>query len=238
VPGTPAGPGRYRDHDWWKITLRAVAGTAAVVASFVFLVDLARATGWPGWTAYLLPLSLDALAAAAWRIYVTCGRDRFALWCGIGTTGATLAGNAVSHLIGTGHVAPGWLLVATVGAVPAMSLALVIHLTAPPRLLDAGAASPSPAGSSLVVERDGAGGRGGPRPGGIAAAGRTAGTTSQRSDDQLLAEIRALGLEQVGADKLTEPLGINKTRAVRLRKLLAAELVPASGNGHTDGSTP
>jgi len=121
-----------RPRDWWVAAGIAVTGTAAAVASFVFLTGLARATGWPPWSAWLLPLTVDALAATALRLYLTC-RDRFAGHTAVAAIAASMLGNAASHWFSSGLLTPGWLAVTVVGAVPAISLGLVVHLAATTR---------------------------------------------------------------------------------------------------------
>lgn len=112
---------------WWRRTLIAVSATAAVLASFVFLRDLAIHAGWPDWTAPLLPLSLDALAAAALTEYRR-SRSRTAAAVSAGAIAASVAGNAASHLISTGMLNPGWAVVTAVGSVPAITVGLTVHI--------------------------------------------------------------------------------------------------------------
>lgn len=95
--------------------------------SFAGLRDLALACGYSGRTAWLLPVAVDALALAAWQVWLTTGRP-FAWRCGLAATIASLLGNGTAHyLAGDGR----WLLTAVVGAVPALIVPAVMHLTAP-----------------------------------------------------------------------------------------------------------
>jgi hypothetical protein len=224
-----------------------VAAVAAVV-SYQHAHEVALAAGENRLSAVLLPLSIDgAVLAGSMGLLADSRTGRSAsrlAWCLLGlgavaTLGANIAA-ADPHVIA--RVVAAWPAVAFVLAVETL-LSMIRRGSVPAPVT---ATSNSARANGLAdtydeptgeIQRDGAGGRGGSRPGGIAAAGRTTGTAAQRSDAQLLIEIRARGLEQVGADKLTGPLGINKTRAVRLRKLLATELVPASGNGHGGDAT-
>lgn len=100
----------------------ALCAVAAVVASFLFLADFGRATGYPGPTAYLLPLVTDALAVAAWRV----GN----VPVGLLATGASIAGNAAGHALATGDLT--WA-VAVTGGWPVVALALIVHLSSPAR---------------------------------------------------------------------------------------------------------
>jgi hypothetical protein len=120
-----------KERDWWLIGGITLTAIGAAVASFVFLTDLAHQTGWPGRTALLLPLSIDALAATSLRVYLTepSGPVRsFARRCAVGTIIASAIGNAASHLFSTGVLSPGWLAITLVGTVPAVSLGLVVHM--------------------------------------------------------------------------------------------------------------
>jgi hypothetical protein len=117
----------------------AVPLLAALVASFIFLTQLALVTGWPPAVAPLLPLCVDALAIMSLR-YHRLGRKR-AGWIALGAIQLSAFGNIMGHAFGSGYLQNGWDLaplleplgVATmvVGAVPAYALGICVHLTVP-----------------------------------------------------------------------------------------------------------
>lgn len=148
-----------------RLLITATAAVGALVASFIFLRTLAAETGWPGRSALLLPLSVDALAAAAWLGYWSASDPaarRFAGRVGAGATVASLLGNGLSHLLVTGAVEPTAALIAIIGGVPAVSLALVVRLMVPSLALNPTdlapepkvSRQPSPGGDTKVVEKD------------------------------------------------------------------------------------
>jgi hypothetical protein len=95
-----------RDIRW--STALAVAGVAAVavVASHEHAYDLARVHGEAGWTAHLLPLTVDGLIYASSMVMLDSARRKtpvpaLARWLlGLGIA-ATLAAN-VAHRLGHG----------------------------------------------------------------------------------------------------------------------------------------
>jgi Protein of unknown function (DUF2637) len=103
-------------------TAGAVVGVAAVaaVASYEHAYDLVRMHGEPGWTARLIPLTVDGLIYASSMVMLDSARRKapvpaLARWLlGLGIT-ATLAAN-VAHGLGHG------LMGAAVAAWPAVAL--------------------------------------------------------------------------------------------------------------------
>jgi hypothetical protein len=112
-----------------------VAGIAAAVASWSALYGLALRCGWSHLTAPLFPLTVDAYAVAALRV-----------WLGRGTVSASarlrarrnavlvivasMAGNAALHAAVAGVYSITWPVVVAVSAVPPVTLGLVSHLFA------------------------------------------------------------------------------------------------------------
>jgi hypothetical protein len=112
-----------------------VAGIAAAVASWSALYGLALRCGWSHLTAPLFPLTVDAYAVAALRV-----------WLGRGTLSASarlrarrnavlaivasMAGNAALHAAAAGVYSITWPVVVAVSAVPPVTLGLVSHLFA------------------------------------------------------------------------------------------------------------
>ena len=106
-------------------TAVAVIGVAAVaaIASYEHAYDLVRAHGEAGWTARLVPLTVDGLIYASSMVMLDCARRKvpvpaLARWLlGVGIT-ATLAAN-VAHGLGhglTGAAVAAWPAVALVGS--------------------------------------------------------------------------------------------------------------------------
>ena len=123
-------------------TAVAVIGVAAVaaVASSEHAYDLVRARGEGGWTARLVPLTVDGLIYASSMVMLDCARRKvpvpaLARWLlGLGIT-ATLAAN-VAHGLGHGLTgAAAWPVVALAG-----SYELLMLIIRAARLPDTGTA--------------------------------------------------------------------------------------------------
>lgn len=116
---------------------------AAGAASFDALRLLATYTGWSGWAAYLLPVSVDVagvVAVITWLVPAWPARARvFAAKMTLVALAVSALGNMLSQWVTTGMVDVGWPLVALVGAVPAVSMAGTIHLA----VLCSGGAAPA-----------------------------------------------------------------------------------------------
>jgi hypothetical protein len=114
---------------WLGLTVVCVA---AVVASFSTLASLAEFTGWAPWASWLLPLSLDALGMTACLVWLDPSAPkksrRYAAWMTWIAAGLSVVGNGTGHLVSTGHLAQGLLLVVLVGSVPPAALAVTVHL--------------------------------------------------------------------------------------------------------------
>lgn len=129
------------------LVVLAGIGVVAIVVSATTLADLARATGWPEWQSWGLPVCLDAMAGyCVWR-YLTAPRKarvrtiaQVVAWLALV---GSIAGNATAHLL----VAPPTartLVVLLVAAVPPLAVFGVVELYA----LDAG---PMPARPQRVA---------------------------------------------------------------------------------------
>lgn len=151
-----ASPAPVRWATLWPIWAgMTIAGSAAVVASAYTLAALATAAGWAAWTPWLLPASLDVGGAVGGWCWLRPGAPDRARQFGRGLalTGAagTLVGNAVGHLVSSGYLQPGPVLVVVVGAVPAAMLVALAHLAA---LLMAPAADETVPAVDVPVEGD------------------------------------------------------------------------------------
>lgn len=122
-----------RQRDGWVTLGMIVSATSAALTSFDGLRQLALAAGWTSLMAPLLPLTIDAFAATATRIWLADGTKskrarRFARTCTVGAILLSLGGNAVFHLIAANLLAVDWVIVLTVGAIPPVVLGLITHL--------------------------------------------------------------------------------------------------------------
>jgi hypothetical protein len=119
---------------WITWTGLAVVALAAAVLSFDALRQLAVLAGTPATLAWLLPVTIDAAALVATRVWLAGGapgRARsFARFLALGMIGLSVAGNAVSHWLVAYQVTPPWWAVVAVAAVPPAVLGAVAHLAA------------------------------------------------------------------------------------------------------------
>jgi len=116
--------------------LLAVVATAAAVLSFSALRDLAVLCGFSSRLAWLLPVVIDAGAAAGCLVWLRAGHDgdqplatrhfaRSLTWL---LLGSSVAGNAVTHYLTAYQLRPMWWLVVMVSAVAPAVLGAVVHL--------------------------------------------------------------------------------------------------------------
>ncbi len=120
-------------HDWLITIGMTISAIAAAVSSFNGLRSLALAAGWGTKLSALLPLTVDAYALTATRVWLTSpggarSARQFARWNAIGAVLLSIIGNAVWHLVAAHLLAVSWPTVVIVGAVPAAVLGLLSHL--------------------------------------------------------------------------------------------------------------
>lgn len=189
-----------------------VSAASAAVSSFDGLRSLALLVGWHAAMAPLLPLTIDALATAATRVWladsaVSARARRFARRIAVTAILSSLVGNATYHAIAAGLITTSWVVVVTVGAVPPLTLGLVSHLAVLSKQSD-------PAVLQSVPGTE-------PEP---------AGGTRYGTDDDLLTAARradtawraAHGGRQIPRDALRKELRIGAARATdALRRLRA-----------------
>lgn len=112
----------------------AVVAAAAAVLSFASLDGLAALCGTPARLSWLLPISIDAAAVVATRVWLRPGAPdrvrRFARTLAITALGLSVMGNGTEHWLVAFHVAPPWWAVVAVAAVPPAVLGAVAHLAA------------------------------------------------------------------------------------------------------------
>lgn len=198
--------------DWWVLLGMAVAAASAAVASFTGLRGLAVAAGWPTRLAWLLPLTIDAHAVTATRVWLSAFTPttarRFARTNALGAITVSTAGNAAYHALDAGLLRPSWPLVVLVGAVPATVLGLTVHLASlRGRPADPPATVPEPVPPAQPPR--------GPR---------------RRTEDDLLAAARAADARHrathgrpITRDALRTALRVSGTRATDLRRQLATK---------------
>jgi hypothetical protein len=132
---------RSATRDLWVALGMTLSATSAALSSFDGLRSLALAAGWTVWMGPLLPLTVDAFAATATRVWLADSTGstrarRFARRCAVGAILLSLAGNAIWHLVDAGLLEMTWLIVLAVGAVPPLVLGLVTHLAVLRRQID------------------------------------------------------------------------------------------------------
>jgi hypothetical protein len=141
------GTGGRGTWDRWSGGGLLVVAAAGATLSCTSLAGLARACGYGPHLAWLLPVSIDAYAFVAMRVWLCSGADQRVLawaaasgWLAIA---ASVAGNATYHAIETGRGAQlvvgewqaGIAIVMLVGAAPAVfvgAAVTLLHLAQPP----------------------------------------------------------------------------------------------------------
>ncbi|WP_439940044.1 DUF2637 domain-containing protein [Streptomyces sp. BBFR115] len=109
----------------------ALVAAVAMAASADTLADLGRSVGWGHRLAWSLPVSVDVLALVAGLAWLAAGASRnLGRALTLITVGVSVLLNAVGHLVSTGHLTTGPLLVIAVSAVPPLAAALAVHLGA------------------------------------------------------------------------------------------------------------
>jgi len=112
--------------------LLAVVAMAAAVLSFSALRDLALLCGFAAELAWLLPVVVDAGAAAGSLVWLG-GRThelarRFARALALTLLGLSVAANALAHGLDAYRLAPAWWVVVIVSAIAPAVLGAVVHL--------------------------------------------------------------------------------------------------------------
>ncbi len=112
--------------------LLAIVAAAAAVLSFAALRDLARVCGFAAELAWLLPVVVDAGAAAGSLVWlggrVTRPARRFARALALGLLALSVAANALGHGLEAFRLAPAWWVVVIVSAIAPSVLGAVVHL--------------------------------------------------------------------------------------------------------------
>ena len=126
----PAGP---KNRDVLFALGMAAVSLAAAVSSYSGLASLADLVGWNHKLGLLLPVTIDAYAMTATRVWLspkTAGRKarRWAKGNAIGAITTSVAGNAVAHAANAGVFHVTWPIVVAVSAIPSIVLGLITHL--------------------------------------------------------------------------------------------------------------
>jgi hypothetical protein len=112
--------------------LLMVVAAAAAVLSFAALRDLAFVCGFSAHLAWLLPVVVDAGAAAGSLVWLGGRAHRtarsFARVLALGLLGLSVAANALGHGLAAYRLAPTWWVVVIVSAVAPAVLGAVVHL--------------------------------------------------------------------------------------------------------------
>lgn len=113
--------------------LLGVVASAAAVLSFSALRDLAALCGFSTGLAWLLPVVVDAGAAAGCLVWLGSASEyiyprRFARVLTCVLLASSVAGNAVVHGLSAYQLRPAWWLVVAVSAVAPAVLGAVVHL--------------------------------------------------------------------------------------------------------------
>jgi hypothetical protein len=139
--------------DRWSGAGLLMVAAAGATLSCTSLAGLARACGYGPQLAWLLPVSIDAYAFVAMRVWLCSGADRrviaWAAASGWLAIAASVAGNATYHAIETGRGAQlvtgqwqaGIAIAVLVGAAPAVfvgAAVTLLHLAQPPATTSAG----------------------------------------------------------------------------------------------------
>lgn len=247
ISGTTDRPaGRYRTAI--RRVLLSGVGIATVIASFIWLTDLAVHAGWRYPWAYLLPVCIDLFGAAALYEY-RISRKRSASVSAWAAISVSMAGNSFSHLYTSGHLTPNWMTVTLVGAIPSVSFGVLIHLIAPrkaePAWQDHTDYQEESGQNSHIVSYSDTTSMSSPPPpprqmprqtGGVPAVGASGSGVNRsrqrrpsRPFGELIAEVWERGLADEPSDRLAQLLGCSKGRAVELRREVRRQLsVPDS----------
>ncbi len=112
--------------------LLLVVATAAAVLSFAALRDLALLCGFTPTLAWLLPVVVDAGAAAGSLVWLggwaADSARRFARALALALLGSSVAANALGHGLAAFALTPAWWVVVIVSAVAPAVLGAVVHL--------------------------------------------------------------------------------------------------------------
>lgn len=110
----------------------AVAGAAAFT-SYSGLSGLAELAGWPSKLALMLPITIDAYAMTATRVWLSPARltKKARSWArgnAIGAISMSVLGNTIYHAASAHVLSVTWPVVVGISAIPSVVLGLTVHL--------------------------------------------------------------------------------------------------------------
>ena len=110
----------------------AVAGAAAFT-SYSGLSGLAELAGWPSKLALMLPITIDAYAMTATRVWLSPARltKKARAWArgnAIGAISMSVLGNTIYHAAAAHVLSVTWPVVVGISAIPSIVLGLTVHL--------------------------------------------------------------------------------------------------------------
>lgn len=192
--------------------LLATVAAAAAVLSFAALRDLALACGFDGWLAPLLPVTVDAGAAAGSIVWL--GRSApaaagYARTLALTLLAGSVAGNALGHGLEAYGARPHWLVVVGVSAIAPTVLGALVHL-----VVLVGRPDPESPALSAVDEAD---------PTGDPTTPDRPEVDPPMSDDEILAEVREWAVDlgrPPSRDEMLDRYRIGAGRCRRLRRTL------------------
>lgn len=220
----------------------AVVAVCAAVLSFSSLHELAVLCGFGPRLAPLLPVLVDAGAAASSFVWLGAWAPRrarrFARTLALLLLAGSVGGNALGHGLEAYSTPPHWLVVVTVSAIPAAVLGAIVHLAVLAWRVDEIAEQQPVAQDPAAVEEPAPTVQDQPVPTAgddVAAGGDTPGGRDASGEDDV--EKRALRLIAGGAGrpKLREELDITDHKARQLLeklKPLAINGAAVATNGH------
>lgn len=128
---TPGTPRKKRDL-LSVLGMIAVAGAAAFT-SYSGLSGLAELAGWPSKLALMLPITIDAYAMTATRVWLSPARltKKARSWArgnAIGSISMSVLGNTIYHAASAHVLSVTWPVVVGISAIPSIVLGLTVHL--------------------------------------------------------------------------------------------------------------
>ena len=129
---TPQGRGRKK-RDWLSIAGMAAVAGAAAFTSYSGWAGLAEMAGWNHLLAKFLPITVDAYAMTATRVWLSPAKltAKARMWArrnAIGAITTSVLGNAFYHAAAAHVLTVTWPVVVALSAVPPIALGLTTHL--------------------------------------------------------------------------------------------------------------
>lgn len=119
--------------DWLSVLGMAAVAGAAAFTSYSGLDGLAHLAGWPGRLSMMLPVTIDAYAMTATRVWLSPARltKKARAWArnnAVGAIGTSVLGNALFHAAAAHVLSIAWPVVVGISAIPPVVLGLTVHL--------------------------------------------------------------------------------------------------------------